>query len=82
MAHKRIYRPVIAINDETHEVVRYSGAYSAGKDLGITPAAVSISIAMRTLARGWRLYDEPAKIKESIAEMQEDLKVLESYGIK
>lgn len=76
----RVYRPILAINEETGERKEYSGVYAAAKDLGTTGTSVVISIAMATAVKGWKVYDTPDRIRERIKELEKQLEMLEGYG--
>ena len=70
-------RAVIAINEATGERVRFSGLYAAGKELGASHVQVLHGVIENQYVKGWRLYDEPDKIRERIKELEAQIKLLE-----
>lgn len=73
----RQYRPVIAINEESHERREFNGAYAAGKFLGVSTSHIHISIATGSAVKGWKVFDTPVRIRERIKELEEQIKMLE-----
>lgn len=73
----RIYRRITAINEQTGERKEFASIYETAKVLGTSSASVSISLAMSTAVKGWKVYDDPERIREHIKELEEQIKMLE-----
>lgn len=74
----RIYRKVIAINEQTGERREFSGIYQAAKALGTSTPSVSISLAMGTAVKGWKVYDTPEMMRQRIEEIKKQIKIVEN----
>lgn len=74
----RQYRKVIAINEATGERKEFESVYAARKALGTSSASVVISLGVGTAVKGWKVYDSPENIRKRIAELEAQIKMLES----
>jgi len=70
-------RPVTAINESTGERKDFSGLYEAAKAIGSGHVQILYGMLCNQAVRGWRFYDSPAKIRERIKELEDQLKMLE-----
>lgn len=70
-------RKVIAISEETGERKEFSGVNSAARAIGVAHPQVLIALAMGQAVKGWRVYDEPSRIRENIALLEAQLQMLE-----
>lgn len=71
----RAQRETILIKDK--ERLQFSSEYAAAKALGVTVTAVQNAKRWGHEVRGWRIYDTPEKMMERIAELEEQIKILE-----
>lgn len=71
----RALRETILIKDK--ERLQFSSEYAAAKALGVTVTAVQNAKRWGHEVRGWRIYDTPEKMMERIAELEEQIKILE-----
>ena len=71
-------RRVIAINVNTGERRGYGSVYAMSKDLKVTIRAAQQAQERNGVCCGWRIYDTPERIRKHIAELQEQIKMLES----
>ena len=70
-------RRVIAINQETGERKEFPGVYAAARFFQVCHPQVLMALGMGHAVCGWRVYDDPARIRERIADLEEQLKMLE-----
>lgn len=74
----RKVRRVIAINEATHERREYESVYACSRDLGVSIQAVQLAQGLCGTSKGWRIYDEPSRIRERIEELKRQIETLES----
>lgn len=74
---ERAKRKVIAVNENTGERRAYDSVYACAKALGVRIQLVQQAQSLSGCAKGWRIYDTPDRLRERIAEMQEQIKMLE-----
>ena len=72
-------RGVIAINETTGERKEYESVYSAAKSLGVSIQAVQLAQGLCGVCKGWRIYDEPERIRERIEALKNELVIVENY---
>lgn len=78
---RREKRKTIAIRDG--EVRVYETEYAAAKDLGVRVQSVQAAKRWNCISgNDWEIYDEPKKIRERIAELEEQIKMLKKYGFE
>lgn len=73
----RAKRAVIAINETTGERKEFESVYAAAKALGVSFQAVQLAQGLSGVCRGWRIYDTPARIRERIEDLKNQLAMLE-----
>lgn len=71
-------RVVIAINETTGESKVYDSVYGASKALGVSIQAVQLAQGLGGVCKGWRIYDEPARIRERIEDLKNQLVIVEN----
>lgn len=74
----RVKRPVIVINEFTGERKDYESEYQLAKELKSSITAVQISRLRGTAVKGWKIFDTPDNIRKRIAELEEQINILES----
>lgn len=75
----RTVRRVIAINETTGERVDYGSVYACAKVLGVRVQAVQNAQELGRSCKGWRIYDEPERIRERIEALKNQLVIVENY---
>lgn len=70
-------RPVIAINEETGVRKEFSSVYAAAQEFKTNHTHVLISMAMGTSVKGWKVFDTPDNIRRRIADLEDQIKMLE-----
>lgn len=75
----RRQRKVIAINETTGERQEFDSVYAASKALGVSVQAVQLAQGLCGVCRGWRIYDEPERIRERIEDLKNQLLIVENY---
>lgn len=71
-------KPVIAINNETHERKLYNCVIECAQSLRVSSSAVLVAVARNTSVKGWRLYDTPDNIRQRIYDLEKQIVLLES----
>ena len=71
-------RPVIIINEESGERLEFASTYHAGRALGASHVQVLNAIWSGQAVKGWKVYDMPDKIRERIADLENQLKLYEN----
>jgi len=72
-----VRRPLIAVNEETGERVRFDRVADCTDYFGVKRASVLHAVAMGSYIKGWRIYDTPEKLREKIEEIKKIIKKLE-----
>lgn len=70
-------RKVIAINQETGERKEFDGVYAAAKFFNVHHPQVLMALGMCQAVAGWKVYDDPERIRERIADLEAQIKMLE-----
>ena len=73
----RNYRPDIAINEMSGERKGDASVYAFCKEQKCNHVTVLVALAMGTAANGWKVFDVPDNIRKRIAELEEQIKMLE-----
>lgn len=71
-------RAVLAVNTETGECKKYGSAYKLSLEINVTLRSVMQALERNGVCKGWRVYDTPERIRERIAELEEQLAVVEN----
>lgn len=73
----RTYRKIIGINESTGERQEWQSAYIFGKENATSVTNVTQALDRNGVCCGWRLYDTPERIRAKIAELENQLKLLQ-----
>lgn len=75
----RVYnqRAIVLINDETGERKNFSSVNAAARFLGVTFCNIQRAALYNGSMYGWRVYESPDAIRKHIADLENQLKVLE-----
>jgi len=71
-------RAVIAINETTGERRDFDSVYRCAKEFGVCVQAVQLAQGLSGVCKGWRIFDTPARIRERIEELKNQLITLEN----
>lgn len=77
MARKQ--RVAIAISEVTGERRVFDSVYACAKALGVSFQAVQLAQGLGGTCQGWRIYDEPERIRERIEDLKNQLLIVENY---
>lgn len=76
---ERERRRVIAINETTGVRQEFNSVYACAKQLGVSVQAVQLAQGLCGVCKGWRIYDEPRRIRERIEDLKNQLVIVENY---
>ena len=71
----RAQRKTIIAKGDKRKVI--ASEYEAAKMLGVSTTSIKLAKMAGTEVKGWRIYDTPDRILERIAELEEQIKLLE-----
>lgn len=72
---ERIKRGTILIKGE--ERLEFESEYAAAKAVGVNVTSLQQAKRWETSLKGWDVYDTPDKIRERIARLEKQIKLLE-----
>lgn len=70
-------RTIVLVNEETGERLHFDSINGAARHARTTFAHIQRAAIYNGVANGWRVYEGPETIREHIAELQRQLKVVE-----
>ena len=70
-------KAIIGINEDTGEKKTFYSINSAARELGATFDAVNKAAYRNGVVKGWRIYPSAENIRERIAMLEEQLKIVE-----
>ena len=73
-----IRRSVIAVNEMTGERKFFESVYACAKYMNVCTQAVQLAQGLGGVCKGWRIYDEPERIRERIEDLKNQLVIVES----
>lgn len=68
---------IIAINEATGERREFISVYAFSKEMGVTTRSAQQARERNGVCCGWRVYDNPERIRERIKELEAQIKMLE-----
>lgn len=74
---RKAKRKVIAINQATGERKEFDGVNAAARAIGVAHPQILIALSMGQVVKGWRVYDEPSRIRENILLLEAQIAMLE-----
>lgn len=74
----RIKNELIAVNEQTGEVLKYDSEYALAKVIGCNSNSVNAARRLFTSIKGWKVYDTPENIEKRIEELREVLEYVKT----